>query len=284
MTFVSDLDLILVYDAPGTAESTGGPRPLAVSAYYARLCQRFINALTALTGEGNLYDVDMRLRPSGMAGPIASSLEAFRRYHHEAAWTWEHMALTRARAVAGPEPLRRRVMDEVREVLTRKRDPALLKSEVADMRQRIAVAHRNPPAFEVKHRRGGMVDIEFIAQYLQLRESWRAPQLLHQNTRAALLALADHGDLAREDADTLVAALMLWRNVQGLLKLTVEEPFDESQASPALKSILAKGAGAVDFAVLKADMDASAKRAMRLYQMLIEAPVKTEKRETEKNP
>jgi hypothetical protein len=77
---------------------------------------------------------------------------------------------------------------------------------------------------------------------------------------------------------------MLWRNVQGLLKLTVEEPFDESQASPALKSILAKGAGAVDFAVLKADMDASAKRAMRLYQMLIEAPVKTEKRETEKNP
>jgi glutamate-ammonia-ligase adenylyltransferase len=284
MTFVSDLDLILVYDAPGSSESSGGPRPLPVTAYYARLCQRFINALTALTGEGNLYDVDMRLRPSGMAGPIASSLEAFRRYHQEAAWTWEHMALTRARAVAGPEPLRRRVMDEVREVLTRSRDPVRLTSEVADMRQRIAVAHRNPPEFEVKHRRGGMVDIEFIAQYLQLREAWRAPRLLHQNTRASLLALAENGDLAPEDAHTLVAALMLWRNVQGLLKLTVEEPFDESQASPALKSILAKGAGAVDFAALKADMDASAKRALRLYQILIEAPAKNAKRETEINP
>ena len=284
MTFVSDLDLTLIYDAPDSGESTGGARPLPVTAYYARLCQRFINALTVLTAEGNLYDVDMRLRPSGMAGPIASSLDAFRRYHREMAWTWEHMALTRARVVAGPEALRRRVMDEVRAVLTRKREPAKLASEVADMRQRIATAHRKPPAFEVKHRRGGMVDIEFIAHYLQLRESARTPQVLRQNTRAALLALAECGALTRQDAETLAAALMLWRNVQGLLKLTVEEPFDESQASPALKSILAKGAGAVDFAALKADMDASAKRVLRLYENLIETPAKAAQREKEIRP
>jgi len=200
------------------------------------------------------------------------------------AWTWEHMALTRARVVAGPEALRRRVMDEVRAVLTRKREPAKLASEVADMRQRIATAHRKPPAFEVKHRRGGMVDIEFIAHYLQLRESARTPQVLRQNTRAALLALAECGALTRQDAETLAAALMLWRNVQGLLKLTVEEPFDESQASPALKSILAKGAGAVDFAALKADMDASAKRVLRLYENLIETPAKAAQREKEIRP
>ena len=281
MTFVSDLDLILIYDAPGVGESTGGARSLPVTAYYARLCQRFINALTALTGEGNLYDVDMRLRPSGTAGPIASSLEAFRVYHEESAWTWEHMALTRARAVAGPEAWRSRVMDEVRAVLIRKRDPAKLAAEVADIRLRIAAAHRKPPAFEVKHRRGGMVDIEFIAQYLQLRDAWRAPQALRQNTREALRALAECGALTRPEAETLVAALMLWRNVQSLLKLTIEEPFEESQAAPALKSILAKGAGAVDFAGLKADMDANAKRALRLYETLIAAPGKTAKREKE---
>jgi glutamate-ammonia-ligase adenylyltransferase len=257
---------------------------LPVTAYYARLCQRFINALTALTAEGNLYEVDMRLRPSGTAGPIASSLEAFRRYHREMAWTWEHMALTRARAVAGPEALRRRVMDEVRDVLTEKREPAKLASEVADMRRRIAAAHRNPSAFEVKHRRGGMVDIEFIAHYLQLREAARMPRVLRQNTREALRALAECGALTRGDADTLETSLMLWRNVQSLLKLTVEEPFDESQAAPALKSILAEGAGAVDFAALKADMDASAKRVLRLYETLIEAPAKTTKREKEIRP
>ena len=90
-------------------ESTGGARPLPVTTYYARLCQRLINALTALTAEGNLYEVDMRLRPSGMAGPIASSFDAFRRYQREMAWTWEHMALTRARVVAGPAALADRV-------------------------------------------------------------------------------------------------------------------------------------------------------------------------------
>jgi glutamate-ammonia-ligase adenylyltransferase len=191
------------------------------------------------------------------------------------------MALTRARAVAGPEALRRRVMEEVRAVLIRKRDPAKLAAEVADMRLRIAAAHRKPPAFEVKHRRGGMVDIEFIAQYLQLRDAWRTPQALRQNTREALQALAECGALTRPEAETLVAALMLWRNVQSLLKLTIEEPFDENQAAPALKSILAKGAGAVDFAGLKADMDANAKRALRLYETLIAAPGKTAKREKE---
>jgi glutamate-ammonia-ligase adenylyltransferase len=126
-----------------------------------------------------------------------------------------------------------------------------------------------------------MVDIEFIAQYLQLRDAWRTPQALRQNTREALRALAECGALTHPEAETLVAALMLWRNVQSLLKLTIEEPFEESQAAPALTSILAKGAGAVDFAGLKADMDANAKRALRLYETLIAAPGKTAKREKE---
>ncbi len=105
MTANSDLDLIFVYDAPAEVESSDGPRPLAVSAYYARLAQRFIAALTAQTAEGGLYEVDMRLRPTGNKGPVAVSLESFSRYHAEQAWTWERLALTRARVIAGAPEL-----------------------------------------------------------------------------------------------------------------------------------------------------------------------------------
>ncbi|MDH3792497.1 MAG: bifunctional [glutamine synthetase] adenylyltransferase/[glutamine synthetase]-adenylyl-L-tyrosine phosphorylase, partial [Rhodospirillales bacterium] len=101
MTVSSDLDLIFIYEAEPSAETSNGAKPLPVSQYYGRLAQRFINALSALTAEGRLYEIDMRLRPSGKAGPIGVSLNAFRRYQESEAWTWEHMALTRARVVAG---------------------------------------------------------------------------------------------------------------------------------------------------------------------------------------
>jgi [glutamine synthetase] adenylyltransferase / [glutamine synthetase]-adenylyl-L-tyrosine phosphorylase len=270
MTVTSDLDLILIYDAPDAIEASDGLRPLAVSTYYGRLSQRLINALTALTPEGGLYDVDMRLRPSGNKGPVASSLAAFRRYHDELAWTWEQMALTRARVVAGPPELGDAVMAVVRDVLTRRRDDPRLVTDVADMRRRIAEQHRAPPEFDVKHRRGGLVDIEFIAQYLQLREASDHPEVLHRNTATALAALAATGALADGAAEDLLAALQLWRNVQGLLKLTVEEPFDEAGAPPALRSLLARGPGAVDFAHLKADMDAAAARVLAHYKTLVE--------------
>ncbi|HZL58517.1 MAG TPA: bifunctional [glutamine synthetase] adenylyltransferase/[glutamine synthetase]-adenylyl-L-tyrosine phosphorylase [Stellaceae bacterium] len=284
MTFASDLDLILVYDAPPDVEASTGERPLPLATYYARLAQRFINALTAFTAEGNLYEVDMRLRPSGNSGPVASSFAAFRRYHQELAWTWERMALTRARAVAGDVDFRDRVMAEMRAVLTQRRDPQLLAADVAAMRQRIADSHRNPPFFEVKHRRGGMIDIEFIAQYLQLRDAARAPDVLRQNTRDALAALAISGALELADADVLREALLLWRNVQGLLKLTVDGPFEESVQADSLKTLLAKGAGAVDFAALKANMGSTAAHALRLYEALIEIPARRGKMAEESTP
>jgi len=267
----SDLDLITVYDAPEGVESSNGRRPLPVPTYYARLSQRLLKALTAPTAEGNLYEVDMRLRPSGTQGPIASSLTAFRRYHDELAWTWEQMALTRARIVAGPTALGERVMALTRAVLTRPRQAERLALDVRDMRRRMAEQHRNPPTWELKHRRGGLVDIEFIAQYLQLREAAHRPEVLQQNTAAALAALARAGALEAGAAEDLLAALRLWHNLQGLIKLTAEEPFDESAASPALKQLLARGIGAVDFARLKVDMEAAAARALALYRSLVEA-------------
>lgn len=270
MTYASDLDLILIYDAPDDAESTGGAQVLAAAAYYARLSQRFINALTAATAEGRLYEVDMRLRPSGTAGPVATSLQAFCRYHRELAWTWEQMALTRARPVAGDSALAARIMTEIRAVLVRPRSAADLARDVITMRRRIADTHRNPSAFDVKHRSGGLVDIEFIAQFLQLRHAAQAPQVLHTNTRAALTALAAAGALTADDSGILVRALTLWRNVQGLLKLTVPEPFDEAATPPAVKDLIARGAAAVDFNALKQDMDAAARAAHGLFRRLVE--------------
>jgi glutamate-ammonia-ligase adenylyltransferase len=271
MTVTSDLDLILIYDAPERIDGSDGTRPLPVSTYFARLSQRLINALTAMTPEGNLYDVDMRLRPSGANGPLASSLTAFRRYHGELAWTWEQMALTRARVVAGPPALGGAAMAVVRDVLARPRDGTVLAKDVADMRERMAEQHRNPPAWDVKHHRGGLVDIEFIAQYLQLREAARHREVLQQNTAAALAALARIGALDPTAAAELLAALRLWRNVQGLIKLTVAEPFDEAGAAPALKLLLARGAGAIDFDRLTSDMKTAAAAAFGHYRAIVEA-------------
>ncbi len=122
MTATSDLDIIVVYDAAGADASTG-KRPLAVTAYYARLTQALIAALTAPMSEGILYKVDLRLRPSGQSGPVATALPAFRRYQAEEAWTWEHLALTRARVVAGPPAVVEAVAAAIAEVLARPHDP-----------------------------------------------------------------------------------------------------------------------------------------------------------------
>ena len=272
MTVTSDLDLILVYDAPSGVEASDGPKPLPVSTYYMRLWARVVNALTALTPEGTLYEVDMRLRPSGTKGPLATSFEAFQRYHAESAWTWEHMALTRARPVAGSPGLGDRVMAEIRAILTRPREPDRLVHEVEDMRRRIAEQHRRPPIWEAKHRRGGLIDVEFVAQYLQLRHAHVRPGVLRQNTGAALEALAASGCLDRTVATELLDSLELWRDVQGLLKLTVEQPFDEAAAPPALRTILAQGAGAIDFEHLKADMSAAARRVRMHFANLVARP------------
>ncbi|MGH6977564.1 MAG: hypothetical protein ACREED_11110 [Stellaceae bacterium] len=139
------------------------------------------------------------------------------------------------------------------------------------MRARIADAHRNPSPFDVKHRRGGMVDIEFTAQYLQLHDAARMPEVLHANTQAALTALAAASALTSTDANTLISALRLWRNLHGLLKLTVPDPFDEAGTPAAVKDLIARGAAAIDFMVLKQDMDAAARVAHDLFHRLVEA-------------
>ena len=275
MSFASDLDLILIYDAPQDSDQSDGPRPLAITTYYARLTQRLIAAITAPTAEGKLYEVDMRLRPSGASGPIASRLDAFARYQREAAWTWEHMALTRARPLAGGAALSHRIEEAIAAALTIPRDPARLVADVAEMRERIAAEHPHPAALDLRNRRGGLVDIEFIAQYLMLREAARLPQVLRRDTGEALAALHEAGALAPQAWQVLGDALALMRQLRAWLTVLFEElPDAEALAGPA-GSTLARCAGAVDFARLDADIIAACAGVSAWYDRLIAEPART---------
>jgi [glutamine synthetase] adenylyltransferase / [glutamine synthetase]-adenylyl-L-tyrosine phosphorylase len=272
MTLASDLDLILIYDAPPGVTASDGAQPLATSAYYARLSQRLIGAITAPTAEGALYAVDMRLRPSGSSGPIASSLESFDHYQRNAAWTWEHMALTRARTVAGDPQLRGRIGATIEGVLRASRDQRRLAADVADMRRRIAEENPRAAAWDLKHRPGGLIDVEFIAQLLMLREAAARPEILHRATADALPALGAAGLLPDAAEKELTRAARLLRRVHSLLALIGAGGGPAEELTQPDAATLARCAGAVDFASLVADITAAAANVRRWYKRLIEAP------------
>jgi glutamate-ammonia-ligase adenylyltransferase len=269
MTVTSDLDLVMLYDAPASVDASNGSRPLAPSHYYTRLSNRLINAITALTGEGRLYDVDMRLRPSGTKGPIATSFEAFITYHRESAWTWEHMALTRARVIAGPAPLRERVDQAIRETLTRRREPAALVADIAAMRARMARENARATMWDIKHWRGGLIDVEFIAQYLLLRHAAERPDILTQNTRNALGRASVAGFLDTKIARVLLDALHLWQQLQAMLRLVVEGEFDPEKAPAEIGPLLARSTGMVDFAALQSAIVARSAAVKAIFDRLL---------------
>jgi len=272
MSATSDLDLILVYDAPPEAEESNGPRPIATATWFARLTQRMVNALSAKTGEGTLYEVDMRLRPSGHSGPIAASLESFRRYQAEAAWTWEHMALTRARVVAGDPALAARVDAVIGETLGRQRAAGPLLADIADMRERIEREHKTASPWDVKYRRGGLIDIEFAAQALQLRHAHDHPDLPHPTTALVLARAQTLGLIGPDESAALAEALSLWSAVQFVLRLTVAPGIDPAHAPRGLRDLLVRVTGLGTFSALVARMDECAARAHAVYQRLVEGP------------
>ncbi|MFO1127383.1 MAG: bifunctional [glutamine synthetase] adenylyltransferase/[glutamine synthetase]-adenylyl-L-tyrosine phosphorylase [Rhodospirillales bacterium] len=270
----SDLDLIFVYGTPPEGALSDGRKPLPASQYFARLGQRLINALAAPTGEGRLFEVDMRLRPSGKAGPIAVSVESFVRYQSEMAWTWEQMALTRARVVAGPAELASEVERCIRVALMRRRDPGALVRDVADMRERLAREFGSGSAWEIKHRRGGLIDIAFMVQYLQLLHAGSRPEVLVTGTRDALARLAAAGLIATETAAGLSEALSLWLTVQSRLRLAFGSiPIVDvgGDAAKALRLALS-GIDGLDFESLVDKMQRLAERAHQAFVELVEKP------------
>jgi glutamate-ammonia-ligase adenylyltransferase len=252
MTVTSDLDLILIYDAPDSVETSNGPKPLPVSTYYMRLWQRMVNALTALTPEGLLYEVDMRLRPSGTKGPLATSFTAFRRYHAESAWTWEHMALTRARVISGPKDFADQIEAIIRDVLTRPRERELIANDVMEMRQAIADEKGESDIWDLKYAAGGMIDIEFIAQFLQLVHAADHPDILDKSTVQVLEKAARLGLLTQGDADVLRPAARLYQDLSQILRLCLSERFRPETAGADLMGLLARAADEPDFSTLEA--------------------------------
>src|SRR5262245_20170261 len=189
-----------------------------------------------------LYEVDMRLRPSGRAGPLANSLQGFESYHAQSAWTWEHMALTRARVIHGPTNLVERLADIVKETLCRPRDHLALVRDVADMRDRIA-RHAPPKSpWDFKHLPGGLFDIDFVAQYLALRHATERSDLLNPHPAEMLRRAAEAGFIDGSDAERLRATRALLSDVQSMLRLTLngdEAAFDESKAPEDQRRLLA---------------------------------------------
>lgn len=168
MNAQSDLDFILIYDLSAGSELSTGPKQLDSSHYFIRLTQRLVAAISAPTAEGVLYETDMRLRPSGNAGPLATSLRGFERYQHEDAWTWEHMALSRARVVFADGRLGERISDVIADVLAAPKDHDKIVENVLDMRNRLLRERPAKSAWDIKLATGGLIDLEFIAQFGQL--------------------------------------------------------------------------------------------------------------------
>lgn len=251
LTASSDVDLILIYDFAEGATQSEGERPLAPTHYYTRLTQRLISALSSATAEGTLYEVDMRLRPSGQKGPVATQLTSFINYQASEAWTWEHLALTRARVISGPPELRARVETAIREVLLRPHDAAKVVADVRDMRERIAKEKGTNDIWDLKQVRGGLVDLEFIAQCLQLVSAADHPSVLDQNTVEAYRKLKDASVLSAAHAEILIPATQLLHNLTQVVRLCLEEKFDPATAPHELKELLARAGDAHSFSELE---------------------------------
>jgi glutamate-ammonia-ligase adenylyltransferase len=273
---LSDLDLVFVYDPDPDVAESDGPKPIGPQVYFLRLCQRLVTAITTETGEGRLYEVDGRLRPSGNAGPLATQFEGFDKYYRlpdGEAWTWEHMALTRARTVYGAPELRKRLETAIHGALVQRRDPAKLFIDVDDMRERIAREFPPNSPWDVKYRRGGLVDVEFIAQALQLTHAADNPAILSPNTALALERLHDAGFLQTAAFEDLRSALALWRGMQAAIRLTAASgKFDAQSAPDGQKRVLARTAGVESFEGLTPLMERAADKVSAHYAALIAEP------------
>lgn len=238
LTHASDLDLIYVFSGGIGAESDGR-RPLTASLYFNRLAQRVSAALSVPTAEGALYEVDTRLRPQGNQGMLAVGLDSFARYQAEDAWTWEHMALCRARAIHGSPAMRAALDQAIAQVLDREREPEQLRADILAMRAEIA-AHKQPGGpLDVKLLRGGLVDCEFIVHYLQLRDRVAFDPSLDR----AIAMLVEQGRLPASFADNHALLTRLLVSGRLLAPRGTEPP-------AAARAALAEACGAEDYAAL----------------------------------
>jgi len=250
MTAASDLDLIFLYDFDERVGESDGPRPLSGAQYFTRLTQRLLAALSAPTAEGALYEVDFRLRPSGNSGPLATHIDAFAAYQEKEAWTWEHMALTRARPIAGDKRILGKIDWVIGKALSRKRVAKKVRADVIEMRGLIAAEKGSGGLWDLKQAPGGLVDVEFVAQYLELIHGASHPGILSPETETVLANAARAALLPAREAEVLLPALRLYQALTQVLRLCVDGTFAPSEAPGGLLDLLARAGGLPDFATL----------------------------------
>ncbi len=269
MTFSSDIDLVFVYDAQDFEEFSNGEKSFTASVYYNRLTQRLLNTLSAIGREGRLYEVDTRLRPSGGQGALAASKQAFENYFEQAAWTFEYMAFTKARAVAGDLSLLEEMESYIEKQISKFRDVEKLRLDVLDMRDRIAKEHFTENPWDIKYIRGGLIDIDFIAQYLLLRY---APDLIGEKFGSAskiINLLKKNKKLDNIIADDLISSGEFLEQLFNMLRLCSDGKFDIKTAPVGLKKLLVETVKEKNFEQLNNRLLQVEKTVYGYYKLII---------------
>ena len=237
LNYHSDLDIIFIYGQEGRTRPVAETDPerfrqLSNHEYFAKLGQRIITILTLVTREGFVYKIDTRLRPSGNQGPLVTSLDAFIRYHNESAQPWERQAMTKARAVCGPELFCLRLREVISELTFERPLPGNLQEEIYRLRRRMEqeIARESSDLLNIKTGRGGMVDVEFLTQYLQLLHAGDVPALRRQNTIELLECLAQHEILPQAEAVRLINGYKFLRRLENKLRLLHDQSINELNA------------------------------------------------------
>ena len=267
LTAGSDVDLILLYDHAADAEESDGDKPLAPSHYFSRLTQRLIAAVSAPTAEGVLYELDLRLRPSGNKGPVATHIDAFSKYQRNDAWTWEHMALSRARPVAGDPQLCARVEEEVVAILDLPRDAAKVRREAAEMRA--LIEEEKPPRdlWDIKLVPGGLIDLEFIAQVAAITGQVEAGP--RTTATADILSRLSPDFADAQQVRELGDAYSLYLAVTQMTRLCLTGPFDRNDVPPGLSDLLLAVTDLPDFGVLEAHLKETSQRVRQDFDLLL---------------
>ena len=275
MTHRSDVDLVFIYDHPNPNAKSSGKRALVPTQYYTSLCQRIITGISSMTGSGHLFEADMRLRPHGNSGAMATNLDSFKAYYYtDQAWTWEKMALTRARVLYSSTPqLKKRIETIIHDTLCTHLDEKTLFGDVSSMRRKMQDEFYDDVKWFIKHRPGGLIDVEFIAQTLQLQHAHAHPEILNTNTMDAYVSLHKHKIIDDETYKTLTDALVLWHNIQGIIRLTTKGRFYEENATTGQLNALLKSTEEQSIEQLHRKMDILTDKVRTIFTTLLQRDI-----------
>ncbi len=242
LNYHSDLDIIYIYDHKGF---TDGVKQISNHEYFAKLGQKIIMILTTQTREGYVYKLDTRLRPSGNAGPLVTSLDSFKAYHRDEAQVWERQALTKSRVVLGGDTLKEGIEEIIRHTVYGFSADDAVKSEIHRLRMRMEneIARESAGSYNIKTGRGGMVDVEFIVQYLLLKHGHSMPEIRSKNTLTALKSIQTAGIMGENDCDTLLTGYKFLRRLENRLRIVHDNSINDLGGAKELLDMLARRLG-----------------------------------------